>query len=469
MLTMIPAEAYQDPIVTQKIGPVRWHVLSSPEAFKHVFSEQMANYPKAPIMRRMLGPYLGRSLFMAEGQDWKAQRQALGPAFRPAAVQTMATAMLRVANDTADRIGRLGEDGFSVPISFQMRVLAMDMVRHTMFNGLAEAVQIRRGSHEDPDPDELGAYRADLQSDLDGFLQDFGRPGIAELLNLPSWMTPWRYLKSPPTAEARSLIDRLVAERRTSAQAEGDMLDVLLGLKMPGTGRPLSDVEIRDNLLTFIVTGSDTTALALTWSIYVLTQLPEWASLLRQEADAAVADANLTKADALPLTRAFLDEVLRLFPSAPLLVRKARSADRICGADVRKGDLILAPIYTLHRHPKVWDDPLLFDPGRFVDPKSKAGHRYLPFGAGPKSCIGAGFALMEARIALATFVRHLDFELQRGWDVQPLLMLTLKPDGGLPAIIKRRWYGCTITKDRHNPTPKRTNRQSAAHPVDEAV
>lgn len=453
MLTMIPAEAYETSIVSERLGPLRWHVLSSPDAFKHVFADKVAAYPKAPIMHRMLAPYLGQSLFMAEGADWKAQRQALAPAFRSAALGPMASAMHRVAEETVDRLAMSGVSGKTVPMSFEMRVLAMDMVRHTMFAGLAETVQsLQNVGNSAPNPDHLADYRSDLQGSLDQFLQRFGRPGLVELLDLPVWMTPWRYLKRPPTTAARELVDKLIAKRRASGGTHGDMLDILLDVRMPDQGRAMSDTEIRDNLLTFIVTGSDTTALALTWSIYILTQVPEWVGILRREADAAYADGlDLHSSEAMPLTRAFLDEVLRLFPSAPLLVRKARQRDRICGADIGQGDLIFAPIYTLHRHPKIWKDPHLFDPTRFLDHGVKRGHRYVPFGTGPKSCIGAGFAMMEAQIALATFVHRLDFKLQPGWDVKPLMMLTLKPDGGLPIIVSRRPGSVDASKPRRAP------------------
>ena len=436
MLTAIPETAYRLPVVSRRIGPVRWHVLGSPQAYRRVFKENLDNYPKAPIMQRMLAPYLGQSLFMAHGDDWALQRRAMAPVFRPDALAQMADDMVIVAERTADRLQALGHGQSPVQISFQMRVLATEMVRHTMFKDLANTVQPKQGA---PHPDHLGDYRAHLQTDLDRHLQRFGRPGLPELLNIPDWALPGRWWKKEPTAEARQLVSQLIQKRRASGQKRGDLLDMLLDLRMPETNAPMPDDQIRDNLMTFIVTGSDTTALALTWSIYVLTQQPEWAAALRAEADEAIkADEPLAAPDQLPLLNAFLQEVLRLFPSAPLLIRKAAQGDEFCGANVRSGDLILAPVYALHRNPQLWKDPHLFDPTRFLGPRSQDRWSYLPFGAGPRSCIGAGYALLEARLALATFIRRLDFRLTPGWKVKPLMMLTLKPDGGLPVHVQRR-------------------------------
>jgi len=325
-----------------------------------------------------------------------------------------------------------------------MRVPAMDMVRHTMFSGLADMVAGLRAKGADaPDPDRLGAYRARVQGDLDRFLQDFGRPGLADLLGLPDWCRPARLWRRRPTEAPRRLLERLIAERRQVRTATGetradDMLDLMLDARDPETGAAMTDAEIRDNLLTFIVTGSDTTARALTWAIYGLTQMPGWARRLRAEAEFAYGRAGAPDVlEHLPLTRAYLEEVMRLFPPAPLVVRRAAGPDRLLGRDIRRGDLILAPIYTLHRHPEVWPDPHRFDPMRFLDRRPDR-FAYLPFGAGQRACIGAGFAMIELQLTLATLVRRLDVALAPGWQVRPLMMLTLKPDGGLPVLVTPR-------------------------------
>lgn len=440
MLNLVPARAYRAPITMERIGPLRLHILSSPAAFRHVFRDHVDRYPKAPIMSRMLGPYLGSGLLLAKDCDWHWQRRALTPAFAGGILGTMAPAMRAVADRTVRRLIASSTDASPVPMSFEMRVTATEMVRHTIASGLAETIASNTPVVDrSVDPDELATYRARHQTDLDRFLQQFGRPGLADLLGLPAWLQPHRLLKSAPTEGPRRVVLQLIAQRRRDRVAHGDILDLLLAAQDPETGRRLSDGEVCDNLLTFIITGSDTTALALTWAVYILTQRPDWASRLRAEADMILDKVpDFMIADHLPLTRAFLNETLRLFPPVPLVVRRAQSHDTISGQSVRRGDSVLAPIYTLHRHPDIWEAPHSFKPSRFLSGQRPAGFSYLPFGAGTRSCIGAGFAMTEAIIALATMVRSLDFRLADGWRVKPLMMLTLKPDGGLPVVVSER-------------------------------
>ena len=443
-LSAIPAAAYRGTIVSERLGPARWHILSSPEAFEHVFKDNLSNYPKARLMHRMLAPYLGEGILLAENEAWTWQRRALAPVFAGAALRQMAQGMQTAADRTVNRLMRKADAHSVVQTSSEMRVTAMDMVRQTMFSGLADMVSgLRAKGVQAPDPDHLGAYRARVQGSLDRFLQDFGRPGIGDILGLPKWCRPSRLWRRPPTEAPRRLLERLIAERRAARLGQfnplaSDMLDMMLDAADPETGAAMTDAEVRDNLLTFIITGSDTTALGLTWAIYCLTQSPSWANRLRAEADFAYGRAQAPDVlDHLTLTRAFVEEVLRLFPAASLVVRRAVDKDVVLGQSIRRGDLVLAPIYTLHRHPNVWRDPLLFDPNRFLGTRPDR-FAYLPFGAGRRACIGAGFAMMELQLTIATMVRAFDFQLAPDWDVQPLMMLTLKPDGGLPIIVKRR-------------------------------
>ncbi|MEM9139732.1 MAG: cytochrome P450, partial [Pseudomonadota bacterium] len=436
MLTLIPEAAYHQPIVTERLGPLRWHVLGAPAAYRHVFHERRENYPKAPLMRRMLAPYLGDSIFMAEGAEWSLQRETLGPVFRQSALKSMGIAMQRVAESTSKRLTGLADTGEQTAMSFQMRVLSMDMIRHTMFADLADSLSEQDGP---VDPDQLERYRATRQGDLDAYLQTIARPGLADLLQLPDWAVPGRWFRRTPVREARDLLLALIRDRRACNRTGNDMLGLLLALR-DDQGRPqLSEAQIRDTLMTFIVAGSDTTAVALTWAIYILSQRPDHAQALRAEADVALANAEGAEAVAqLPKTRAFFEEVLRLFPPAALLIRRAREADRIEGADIRAGDTVFCPIYALHRRADLWSDPLRFEPARFEARAGREGFSYLPFGAGARVCIGTGFAMMEACLTLAVLARDFDFTLAPGWPVKPLMILTLKPDGGLPILLSKR-------------------------------
>ena len=197
--------------------------------------------------------------------------------------------------------------------------------------------------------------------------------------------------------------------------------------------------ELRDNLLTFIVAGHETTALTLAWSLYLCAFDPQVQDAARAEAQAVLGDRAATTADVanLPLTRRIVDEALRLYPPAAFLARTARKADTLCGREIRPNDTVVLPIYALHRHHKLWADPDAFDPSRFADPKAIDRFAYLPFGDGPRICIGASFALQEAVIILATQLARFKFTPIPGKAPKPVMILTLRPEGGVWLGVER--------------------------------
>ena len=225
-----------------------------------------------------------------------------------------------------------------------------------------------------------------------------------------------------------------IAERRTrSTASKPDLFDLLCAGKDPDTGRRMNDAELRDNLLTFIVAGHETTALTLAWSLYLLAMCPAWQESVRAEATSAIGRRCAEASDlaVLPVTRQVIEESLRLYPPAALLLREAQEPDTIGGREVRKGDTMFLPIYALHRNRCLWDRPNQFDPGRFADSRKISRFAYLPFGGGPRVCIGAGFAMQEAIIVLATLASRFRFSLAEGHQPKPVLVLTLRPQGGV--------------------------------------
>jgi cytochrome P450 len=195
----------------------------------------------------------------------------------------------------------------------------------------------------------------------------------------------------------------------------------------------MSTSELRDNLLTFIVAGHETTALTLSWSLYLCAFDQAVQEAARAEAQGVLGGRAATAADvpALPLIRRIVDEALRLYPPAAFLARTAREADLLMGREVRPGDTVILPIYALHRHHALWPDPDRFDPSRFADPRAIDRFAYLPFGDGPRVCIGASFALQEAVIILATLLARFRFTRVPGRDPKPVMILTLRPEGGV--------------------------------------
>jgi len=221
------------------------------------------------------------------------------------------------------------------------------------------------------------------------------------------------------------------------------LLGILLAARDPETGKCMSEAEVKANVFTFFLAGQETTSTALTWAIYLLSQSQEWQERVRAESDRELGLPE-GAVDRLVETRAVLDEAMRLYPPIVGITRTADLTDELGGDRVERGTLVVISPYVLHRHRLLWDDPDTFDPGRFLSGASRKIDRYayLPFGIGPRMCIGAGFALHQATLALASIVRDFTLALAPGQSVWPLLRFTLRPRDPLLIIAKaRNWEG----------------------------
>jgi cytochrome P450 len=233
-----------------------------------------------------------------------------------------------------------------------------------------------------------------------------------------------------------------MVERRRREPSRGDLVDLLMQAQDPESGRRMDDVLLRDNLLTFIAAGHETTALALTWSLYLLGRDPATAERVRAEIAAVAGDDSLTDEHVarLTFTRQVVQEAMRLYPSLPLMSRMCAEDTHAGGHPVKKGAFIFVPIYAIHRHRRLWRDPDAFDPDRFGPEESAGRHRfaYLPFGGGPRVCIGQTFALTEAVAILATLVRGATLEPDPGHRIRPVMRVSMRPQGGMPMTLRLR-------------------------------
>jgi cytochrome P450 len=262
------------------------------------------------------------------------------------------------------------------------------------------------------------------------------------LVGLPPWV--WHPAKRPmrnAAADLRAAISRIIARRRAPGGAVGDdLLGRLMAARDPETGEPMSDSQLADNLLTFIAAGHETTAKALTWTLYLLARAPDWQQRVREEV-AAVAGVQQIAADHLSrlgVTQRVLKESMRLYPPAPVMTRMTARDVVLDGHALPAGTLLVIPIFVVHRHRRLWEDPDRFDPDRFL-PEREAEHlrtQFMPFGFGPRTCIGMSFAMLEATAILATLVRAAAF----GWDgrhlPEPVSRVTLRPKGGMPLSVR---------------------------------
>ena len=236
------------------------------------------------------------------------------------------------------------------------------------------------------------------------------------LLGLPHWLPrPGGDAMRAHEARLRNMVTELVGTRRATAENDDDLLARMLRATDPETGQHLSAELVVDNIVSFLMAGYDTTALALTWTLYLISQSPEWETRMLDEIASVVGSGPVTPVhvDKLKIVQQVLNESLRLFPTAPVIVRDFTEDFEFGGVSVPKGTVGIIPIYAIHRHNSYWQDPHRFDPSRFAqDDRSKMKRfQFMPFGVGPRICIGAAFAMLELTIMLATFVRAARFEI----------------------------------------------------------
>jgi len=414
VLSIIPAIATRQPMVSGRTGK-RWHMVMDPDAIRRVLLEEVDNYPKSLVTKNLLRPAIGESLFIAEGAHWRWQRRAAAPVFSHRNVMNLAPIMTAAAERSCERIAAAG------PRAVDM---AEDMVR-TTFDVIAEVTFSGDGT-----------FGADaVHGAIDAYISEAGKISLFDLLGFPDWVPrPGRVMSGGAVKQMKSVADEAVEARRERGRdGVPDLLDLLLEGEDPKTKRQMNTAELRDNLLTFIVAGHETTALTLAWSLYLCAFDQEVQDRARAEARGVLGDRACTGEDVehLPYIRQIVDEALRLYPPAGMVSRTAMADDTLCGREVKKGDTVILPIYALHRSHLLWEEPDAFRPERFADRKAIDRYAYLPFGDGPRICIGASFAIQEAVIILATLLNRYRFTPVKGRDPDPVMILTLRPEGGV--------------------------------------
>lgn len=418
-----PREVYEQSFWSPPRSP-RFLYVIDPGAIGEVLLHQSQRFEKGVLFRRMLAPALGGALLTAEGAHWKWQRQAAAPAFRHERIAAMTPLMTRAGEKALERWRAAGADA-RTDVAQDMVRTTFDVILDTMLSG-GEGFDIEEASCE------IGVY-----------LETIGRPGLVDFVGAPLWM---RGLLKPRGMRATRYLQRtvgdVIARRRATGAQRGDLLDMLMSATDPETGRAMSDVDVRDNLITFIGAGHETTALALTWALYLVGRHPPTEARLLAEIEAVAGADSITAAhvEKLAFTRQVVLEAMRLYPPVALLPRVARETATLGDRRVEKGTVILIPVYALHRHAKLWDNPDAFDPDRFAPEKGLEKRRfaYMPFGAGPRICIGMQFALMEAVAILATLVRGARVTPDPDHRIRPLLRITMRPEGGMPMRVKMR-------------------------------
>jgi cytochrome P450 len=418
-----PEAAFDLDFMERRLLFRRTVVANSPATIKHVLLDNADNYVKSVIARRLLSPGLGNGLLTAEGADWRRQRRIMAPAFQHKRIEGFAPTMNAAAQAMLARWDALPA-GAGLDIAEAMMRVTLTIIARTMFSTESEDEIAAVG-------DAVSAYQLSV------------RPGMADLIGLPEWLP-----RRGASAGARalrgldSLFNAIIERRRRGGGPHDDLLALLLAARDDETGSGLSDAELRDEVATIFTAGHETTANALAWTWYLLSGHPAVEARLHEELARVLGGRAPGFADipALGFTRAVIDEAMRLYPPAHTLSREALADDEIAGHRIAAGTAVIISPWVMHRHRAHWRDADSFDPDRFGPGGDAPRERfvYMPFGGGPRICIGASFALTEAVLIVAAVAQRYRLRLKPGHPVEPVGLITLRPRYGLPMTLERR-------------------------------
>ncbi|WP_447008676.1 cytochrome P450 [Saccharothrix sp. DSM 118769] len=406
--------------VRLRLGPKSLHFFNHPDHAKHVLADNAANYVKGIGLvhaRRALGD----GLLTSEGEVWKAQRRTIQPVFQAKRVNGKAEVIAQEAAGLVERLRRRAGGG-PVDISAEMTGLTLGVLGRTLLDA------------------DLGAFES-IGESFEA-VQDQAMFEMMSLGAVPTWLPlPRQRRFRRARADLDRIVARLTAERAANPTAEGDdVLSRLAGAVRRDPDERAARLRVRDEVVTLLLAGHETTASTLSWTFHLLDRHPAVWERVHDEVVGVLGDRLPTFADVhrLRYTSTVIQEVMRLYPPVWLLPRLSREADLVGGYRVPAGaDVVICP-YTLHRHPAFWDEPDRFDPDRFEPGRASGRPRYayIPFGAGPRVCVGSGLGMLEATIVTAAVVRELRLTTVPGHEVRPEPMLTLRVRGGLPMTVR---------------------------------
>jgi cytochrome P450 len=398
--------------------------IASPESIQHVLQMNNQNYIKGERIK-ITSPLIGNGLFASEGDFWRRQRRMMQPAFHRREITKIATIMVDVIQEVMAGWEKFVGSREKLDMQHEMMNLTMQVVTRALFTNSLN-------------PEEVAEMGRQITFLLD-VITERGQAPIRIGEKIP---TARNRRFDAGVASIDAIIYRLIEDRRASGDPGEDLLGMLLTIQDEETGDRMNDKQLRDELVTMFLAGHETTAIALSWSIILLSLNPQVRRNLQVEVDSVLRGRIPGAHDynSLPYTAAVFQEAMRLYPPLPITVRQALGADTLESYPVKPNSSIFVNFYSLHHNPDVWDNPEGFDPDRFMPGQEKERHRfaYAPFGGGPRQCIGNNFALMEGVLALAMISQKYELNLCPGTDIRPHMPGTLRPRGGVPVIPKIR-------------------------------
>ena len=396
-------------------------LVTDPLDIRHVLQDNARNYHKSTLYER-LKKTLGNGLVTSEDAYWLRQRRIAQPAFHRERIAKSADVMTEESEKTARRWATFAATGASLDVLQEMMHLTQGIVLAAMLG--SDATRL--------------AESARSWSIVNEYIgENFWKVGLTA--HMP---TPRNREFHRAVAHLDRTILQLIEDRRRNGADGTDLISMLLSARDPETGEGMTDRQLRDEVMTFFLAGHETTALAVTWAWYLLAQHPAIRARLEAELDVVLNGRPpvFDDLERLIYTRMTIEETMRLYPPAWGFSRRALAADEIGGYHLPPGWLVFVIPWVMHRHPKYWDDPERFDPERFNAARSAARPKfvYLPFGAGPRQCIGNHFAMAEAQIILATLIQRYRLHLAPGQHVVPRPLITLRPRDGVVMRVEAR-------------------------------
>ena len=411
------ARQYGD-VVPLRLSPYRVVLFNHPDAVEQILLTQQRAFLKGWVVHR-LGEVLGRGLLTSDGELWRSQRRLIQPSFHQARIEEYGAQMAAHAEHLIDD----WQDGEQREIQDDMMRLTLGVVCKTLFDldlgddltetGQAFAVAI-----------EAVRGRASAT-----------QSAVASVAPMPGRVRLWRAMR-----RLEALVERIVQERRATGD-RGDLVSLLLASRYED-GKPMSSRQVRDEIMTILLAGHETTTVGMTWAWYLLAQHPEAEARLHAECDAVLGDRLPTIADVprLAYTSQVVLEVLRLYPPIWALAREANQDVQIGGYQLKKGDVALCSQWAMHRDPRYYERPDRFEPERWTDGLEQRLPRfaYFPFSSGSRQCLGKAFSLMEMTLLLATIARRFRLTLVPGQTVEPRAGVTVRPVPGVRMVVHRR-------------------------------